>query len=247
MYVEGDVPFATSGCNNGGGNGIFGGDAWAAIILFALIFGWGRNGFGGQGGGYSADLSGALTRGDLCQDMNFNNLENAVRGISQGICDSTYALNNTITSGNAALTNAITQGFYGTQSAIQAQGYESRLATQSLSAQLASCCCDIQRGQDRLACQQATDTGAIISAGQANTQRILDYLCQEKISSLQAENSLLTAQLSQNSQTNTIINALRPTPVPAFPASNLYGYYGSGCGCQNSCGCNNGYGYGSAF
>ena len=39
MYVEGDVPFATSGCNNGGGNGIFGGDAWAAIILFALIFG----------------------------------------------------------------------------------------------------------------------------------------------------------------------------------------------------------------
>ena len=45
-YYEGDnFPM------NGGYNGGFGGDGWWAIILFAMIFGWGRggNGFGGYG------------------------------------------------------------------------------------------------------------------------------------------------------------------------------------------------------
>lgn len=35
------------GCNRN--DGMFGGDGWWAIIIFALIFGWGGNGFGWGG------------------------------------------------------------------------------------------------------------------------------------------------------------------------------------------------------
>lgn len=92
------------------------------------------------------------------------------------------------------------------------------------------------------------NTRDIITSQQAGTQKILDFLCQEKISGLQAENAALTAQLSQNAQTNAIVSALAPkAPVPAypvFPATSFahptgvsFGIDGNcGCGC-NSCGC----------
>ena len=258
-YYEGEIGSLGGSCNGNNGGGIFGGgDAWAAIILFALIFGWGRNGFGNGNGtsGMSVDLNGIATRNDLCSEFNFNNLENAVRGIQNGICDSTYALNNaitsgnaalqnTITNGNAALQNTITQGFYGTQNAILTNGYESRLATQSTQSQLESCCCKLEKSIADVACQAAANTGAIINAGQANTQRILDYLCNEKISSLQAENAALTSQLSQNAQTRTLIDTLLPVARPAYitcsPYQSAFGYpYGQagyGCGCNVGCGC----------
>lgn len=225
--------------NNGWGNG--GWEFLWIILLFAL---WGGNGWGnGNNGG--AGMQGYLTRSDLCQDMNFNNLENAVRGISQGICDSTYALNNTITSGNAALQSTLCQGFYGVQSGLQAQGYESRLATQGLSAQLAQCCCAVQGDIKDVACQSASNTAAIIQSGNMNTQRILDYLCNEKIDALRTENLQLTNQLSQQAQTRTLIDTLLPVARPAYitcsPYASAFGYpYGyanSGCGCNTGCGC----------
>lgn len=109
------------GYNNCGNNGMFGNDGWWAILLFAMIFGWGGNGFGGWGGN-NAGLQGALTRADLCQDTNFAQLENGVRGISQGICDSTFALNNSI---NGVNTNML-QGFAGVDNAICSLGYQTQ-------------------------------------------------------------------------------------------------------------------------
>lgn len=228
----------SNGYNN---NGMFGGGDWAWWIVILLIFGWGNNGWGGGfgGNGGAGMLSGALTRGDLCQDMNFNDLESAVRGVQQGLCDGFYAMN-----------TSLLTGFGNTQNAIMQNGYETRSAISDLGFRVQDCCCQTQRAIDGVNYNMAQSTCAlqntmnnntrdIIQSQQAGTQRILDYLCNEKISALQSENALLTAQLSQNSQTNTIINALRPTPVPAFPASNLYGFYNhgnNGCGC----GCNGG-------
>lgn len=91
-----------------------------------------------------------------------------------------------------------------------------------------------------------SNTRDIIDSQNAGTRAILDYLCQEKISSLQAENSDLRRAASQerqsallttamSAQTNQIIDAIRPTPVPAFPAANLYGYAYNGC--NSGCGC----------
>ena len=91
-----------------------------------------------------------------------------------------------------------------------------------------------------------SNTRDIIDSQNAGTRAILDYLCQDKISTLQAENNDLRRAASQDrqnallttamtAQTNQIIDAVRPTPVPSFPASNLYGYAYNGCG--NGCGC----------
>lgn len=69
--------------------------------------------------------------------------------------------------------------------------------------------------------------------------QILGFLTNEKISSLQAQNAQLTAQLSQNAQTQTLINTLRPVASPAYitcsPYESAYGTRNGGCGC--GCGC----------
>lgn len=47
-------------------SGFWGGDGWWAIIIFAMIFGWGNGGWGGfgggNGGGYAAT---AATQADI--------------------------------------------------------------------------------------------------------------------------------------------------------------------------------------
>lgn len=235
MYNEDNLAtgymIGRDGSNNGWGDGA----GWIWIIVLFALFGWGGNGFGGFGN------NGALTRGDLCQDMNFSDLENAVRGVQQGLCDGFYAMNTGMLNGFAGVQQTLCQGFNGVNTAILTSANQTQQGISNLGFQLQSCCCDLARGQDRIACESATNTANIIQAGNANTQRILDFLCQEKISSLQAENSALTAQLSQNAQTSTIINTLMPVAKPAYitcsPYESAFGYgRNSGCGC-NSCGC----------
>lgn len=115
-------------CNNGWGeNG-----AWW-IILF-LIFGWGRNGFGN--GGFGGGL-GVADNYVLATD--FATIERKLDTISNGICDSTFALNNTMTNGFAATQQTLCQGFSGINQAITTNGYETRLGTQALASQLADC------------------------------------------------------------------------------------------------------------
>lgn len=73
---------AVSGRNDGGYNDGWGGGAsWWIIIMFLFVFcGWGNNGWGN---GNNACAQGALTRADLCQDMNFGQLESGIRSIFQ--------------------------------------------------------------------------------------------------------------------------------------------------------------------
>lgn len=88
-YSLADVAAATR--NNYNNNNDWGGNgAWWIVIIFLFAFmnnGWGNN----RMGGYGADLNGALTRADLCQDTNFSNLLSAVRGVNNGLCDGFYA------------------------------------------------------------------------------------------------------------------------------------------------------------
>lgn len=206
-----------AGTNNNG-NGWGGDGAWLIwIVLIFAMFGWGGNGFGGFGNG-----GGALTRADLCQDMNFGQLENGVRGISQGICDSTFALNNSITSGFAGVNNAICdlgytlntnimQGNFGLQNAINSAAVANMQGQNALQAQLADCCCEnraaiaqvrYDMAQDTCALQNTmnTNTRDIIESQNAGTRAILDYLCQDKIATLQAENQSLKLAASQADQ-----------------------------------------------
>lgn len=208
------------GQGNSNGYGAYG--AWGEwiwiIVLFAL---WGNGGWGSGNGGNG--VSGEVQRG-----FDTSAIMGKLDGITTGLCDGFYAVN-----------SSLLTGFGNTQTAIMQNGYETRSAISDLGYRLQDCCCQTQRAIEGVNYNMAKNTCDITNAINASTQSILGYMTQEKISALQSENALLTAQLSQNSQTNTIINALRPTPVPSFPASNLYGYgycsgnrgYDCGCGC----------------
>lgn len=89
-------------------------------------------------------------------------------------------------------------------------------------------------------------TRDIIDSQNAGTRAILDYLCNEKISNLQAENNDLRRAASQDrqsallttamaSQTQQLINAINPAPIPAYQVPNPNTYYG--CGCNTGCNC----------
>lgn len=225
-YFEGEIPTVVSGNNsNGFGNGFS--DGWWGIILIALLFGWGRGGYGfGGGNGGNGEVVGyelgkMATQADIA--AGFNN--SAVLG----------SLND-LKLGQAGIQQTLCQGFSGVNTAIMQNGYETRSAITDLGYRLQDCCCQTQRAIDGVNYNLAKNTCDIIQAGNNNTQRIIDFLTSEKISSLQAENSLLTAQLSQNAQTNTIINTLRPVAQPAYitcsPYQSAYGF--NNCGCTNT-------------
>lgn len=95
-YSLADIAAAT-GNNNRNGDGMWGDWIWIIVLFLFAGGGWG-NGFGGNGVN-GAGLQGLATRADINEGFALNGIENGIRGIQQGICDSTYALNNTITSG----------------------------------------------------------------------------------------------------------------------------------------------------
>lgn len=248
--------------NNGNnGAGMWGGDgSWIfAFLIIALIFG--GNGGWGFGGGNGAGVQGALTRADLCQDMNFNNLDSAVRGVQQGLCDGFYAMNTSLLNGFNGVDNAVCtlgyqtqQGFNQTNVALL-QGFNGVTAGQNAIAnQLQSCCCDIRQQIGDVRYTMATDTCAIQNAIQnatrdiidsqnAGTRSILDFMVQDKMCTLQNENQSLKLEKSQAAQNQYLINELRPTAQPAYITCNPYtGVYGGYA--YNQGGCGNGYGNG---
>ena len=220
LYVEGDVPYIANGnCNNGGMFGNNGDWIWA-FLLFALI---GNNGWGGvgNGGGYGFPYAFGgfpATQADV---------RAAVDQQTYGIADSTYAINNTINSNFRTLDNAICT-----------LGYQNQAGINSLSAQLAQCCCDNRAAISEVRYDMSKGFCDVIRAGQDNTRAILDYLTGEKIASLTAENSGLKAQISNDRQSAYIVSQLKePCPVPAYLTCDPrlpynYGQNGCGCGCN---------------
>ena len=235
------------GNNNGWGNA-WGGDWIWVILLFALFGnGWG---FGGNGGGNNIgyELGKVATSNDVAVGFaqnatlsSLNDLKLGQAGIQQTLCQGFNGVNTAIMQGD----NQINQG-------ICQLGYTVQGAFNQLGSQLASCCCDLKAGQQDIKYSMAkntcdiqntinTSTRDIIDSQRDGTNAILNFLTQEKISSLQAENAALTAQLSQNAQTRTLIDTLRPCPQPAYitcsPYQSIYGVgYNNNCGC-GGCGC----------
>ena len=234
-------------CNTGNGFGFGGGwgeGIWAVIIL-GMIFGWGRGGFGGGFGNWGGDGfgwginsaagQGALTRADLCSEFNFNNLDNAVHGVQQGLCDGFYSQNTNILNGFHGVDNAVCQLGYQTQQgfstlgaqmaqcccdtqrAIDGVNFNTLQGFNGIQNQIASCCCDIQLQIERGFCDvgynMATNTNSIIQNAHNDTDRVIARLDQmentrqqEKIAALQAENQNLKFAASQQAQ-NAFITA----------------------------------------
>lgn len=229
-YYEGELNVGNGNSNNGY-DGFGGWWGIIALIAVAAIFGggWGFGGYGGNGGGGAA-VQGALTREQACIDNNFQNLMRETAGISDAV-----------SLGFANLNSTICNQQYDTAQMLNSMNISNLQSANALQSQLATCCCNIERGIERLGCENASNTAAIIQAGSANTQRILDYLCNEKIEALRAENVQLSNAISQANQTRTLIDTLLPVARPAYitcsPYASAFGFPYGGYGYSNNSGC----------
>ena len=270
------------GCYNGGMNG-FGGDWIWILVVFALLFGWGGNGFGnngGNGGGVPYMVGSTYTDAAIQRGFDNQSVINKLNGIEQGVCNLGY--DNLAQMNNLGM--AVANGFHGVDNAICNLGYTTQQgfnATQvamlqgqnALQTQLADCCCQTQRAIDGVNYNMATNTCAItnqmnnntrdiIESQNAGTRAILDYLCQDKISTLQAENQSLKLAASQADQNNFIAATqsaqtaelirrlgadcpqpayvVQPPQPVTFPTNccggvNYAAYGNNGCGCNSGC------------
>ena len=258
------VPIVANLDGNNGNNWNDGSWLWFLIVVFAIFGGWG-NGFGGFGGGINGGVGSEIQRG-------FDNqaVISKLDGLSNGLCDGFYAMNNSMLTGFNGINTNIMQTGYGIQQAINADTVANMQNTNALQSQLANCCCETREAIQGVNYNMATNTCAlqntmnnntrdIIDSQNAGFRSILDYLCQDKIATLTAENNDLRRAASQDrqnallttamtAQTNQIIDAVRPTPVPAYPAASPCGLgnwspqvlangYNTGCCCNTGCGC----------
>lgn len=230
----------SDGMGFGDGNGAW----WIIIFLIFAMTGWGRNGFGGGNGGndgwggygygFNPCCTPATQQG-VTDAFNFNNLDNGVRSLANGICDGFYAVNTSILNlGQSLLTcccdvkGAIAENGWQTRDAINmnANAIQGALCNgfngvqhgfADLGYKIQDCCCTTQRSIDNVRFDMAqlgcginnsinNSTRDILESNNANTRAILDFLTKDKIDTLQAENQALKFQASQSAQ-NSFITA----------------------------------------
>ena len=196
-----------------------------------MFAGWGGNGWGGGGGG---------TRDAVSYGFDMNGLENGIRGLEHGLCDGFYELNTGLLTGFGNTNMAAMQN----TNAITSQ-------LSNMAAQSAACCCDTQRLLERGLCEvnyniltqsNGINTGIasaardIIENNNNGVRSILDFLTQDKIATLTAENQALRLTASQQAQNAFLIDQLgSKAPIPAYVVANPYATYG-GCGTGTCCG-----------
>ena len=225
------MPVAPAG-NNGGFGGFGDGSFWI-LLLFILLGngGWG-NGFGGDG---------------LYPWM--NNSQN----INNGFRD--QMLNSQLT----GIQSAVTNGFANAEISANSRQMADMQQNFSLQSALQNCCCENRASIADLKYTVATENCAdraavsdgvrdLLASNAANTQKILDQLCQDKIeqkndliAQLRSELMYARGQASQDVQTaaiqagqralaNEVEQYVLPTPRPAYIVAN------PNC-CTNTCGC----------
>ena len=218
------MPVAPTGMMGGG----FGGEnGWWVILFIILLFGWGRNGYGNNNGSV---MDGYVLTSD------FASVERKLDAVNNGICDSTFALNNAINGGfaTAELSRANQQAALMQQlNAMQMQSQEccceNRAAIAQVRYDMATQACDTRNTVN-------TAARDIIDNQNQNSRAILDFLTQSKMRDLESANQELRLAASQAAQNNYLISQLRPCPTPAYITCNpwsgsSYGGCGTGCGC----------------
>lgn len=272
-----------SGSGNSG-NGFGENSGWWLILLFLLLIaggGWGNNN-GGNGGGFGGgqpvvindggNAGYAVQRGfDQAAIMTgLGNIQTGVQGLSTQLCNCCADMAQTVNSGfanaetaaNARQMASMNQAFAGQMA--MAQGFN------ALGAQFADCCCENRLGlanlNSTILSENCADRAAIsdgirdiLTNQTANTQRILDQLCadkidakNEKIADLERQLTMANLAASQTAQTAAIragqvaeidamYNRLRDCPVPTMPVYGSQPIFtcpnnNNGCGC----GCNGG-------
>lgn len=241
-YSLADIAAATGNNNDNGW-----GNDWWIILLFLFAGGWGNGGwFGNRGGEIAAPCA---SQEDVRSAVDQQTLLSKLDQQTYGLADGVYALN-----------NSIMNGFHGVDTAICTLGYQAQQGFGNLANQMSNCCCETQRQIERgfadvnynmasQACDTrraiADSTRDIIESQNCGTRAILDFLTQDKIAALQAENQTLKFAASQANQnialgammdanTAEILRRVAPTPIPSYTVAPPYPFGYNNCG---GCGC----------
>lgn len=235
-YSLSDIAAATG--NNGNGSFCNNGD-WAWIIVLFLIFGWGRNGFGGGfGNGGTSVYEGYVLNNDFSQ-------------LSRQISDSTAMTERKL--------DGITNGLctLGYDNLVQANGINANINT--LSTNLQGCCCDLKgliadnkyemaKGFCSTNNTIALSTRDIVDNMNANYRALHDEIVanriEDKNAQIQAQQNEINAlrlKASQEAQSNYLYTAitdkLSPCPIPAYITCNPNAPLNYSINYQNGCGC----------
>ena len=270
-------PVMTGGFSNGGFGGFGGDGALWLIVLLALIWGNnGNNGFGGFGGNSFDNGYAWLSNGQKEIMNNTNNgfdtlhLSNQIEGVRDGV----YGISNQMCNSTADIVSAVNNGFANAeiadnsrQIANMQQAFNNQIATlqgfNSLGSQFADCCCENRLGianlNSTILAENCADRAALADGLKdvlinqtANTQKILDTICQdkidaknEKIADLQRQLSMADLKASQTAQNafisqgfanevDALYNRLNTCPVPTTPVygrTPIFTCNNNGCGC----------------
>lgn len=218
LATNGNYPYAMGGF----GNGFFGGDGIWALVLLALLFG-GNNGFGGWGNnGYNNLATTDYISSEFTQRDVTSGTQSVLTALSNGFSDqatNTCNLRSDVLTGNMGLQNSILGSSNSIQRDILTQTNElnTNLLTTALQnqAQMDKCCCDLR------------------AQGIENTQKILDAMNQNTIDDLRSQVNDLKNTITANGIGASIVNQVRPYPIPSYlvssPYTSLYnGFYGNG-------------------
>lgn len=199
--------------NNRDGFG-YGDGAWFWIIIILFAF-WGNNGWGNRNNGLETDIDTRFLERDI---FNTNqNVSTTGCQTQRDILETKYDL------GTQVLENRFncSQNACATQKEILQNRYDNALQNQTLSSQIAQCCCDLR------------------AEGLANTQKVIDLIQQDKIDQLRDQVYTTNLALNNANLTNQIVNSIIPRPAPAYPSCSpfvpsTYGYGYNSCGCGNA-------------
>jgi len=261
---NGFYPYPVMYGNGGfGNNGLFGGDGIWAIILLALLFGWGNNGNGGGFFGNNGFDNGYawLSNGQKEIMQNTNNgfdtlhLSNQLDTVNNGI----YSLSNQLCNCCADMNQTVSNGFYNAEISANNRQMANMNTAFNLQSQLAQCCCDNKLATQDLKAtvisENCSDREVLRQIGQdilvnqtANTQKIIDEIFrdrldekQDKIEELNRQILMKDLQASQLAQTQSIISnvyqELKNCPVgtvPVYGNTPIFSCANNGCGCTGT-------------
>lgn len=235
------IPLSTGDVGFGNGNG-----SWLFIlVIFALLFGWGNNGWGGYGGQSTSVYEGYVLNNDFSQlskqiSDTYNMTDRKFEGLANGMCSMGYetqglinGVNTNIMQGTNAIQTQLAQCCCDNKSAIADVKYTIGSANADTNFNISTQANMLDRTIADKFCQTnfnaQTNTRDVIDSQNANTRAILDKLCamesnakDEKIADLQARNNDLRLQASQSMQNDYLISKLRPCPSPAYVVPNPY-------------------------
>lgn len=156
------VPIVANLDGNNGNNWNDGSWLWFLIVVFAIFGGWGNGfgGFGGTNGGVGSEIQRGFDNQAVISKLD---------GISNGLCDGFYAMNNSMLTGFNGINTNIMQTGYGIQQAVNADTVANMQNTNALQSQLANCCCETREAIQGVNYNMATNTCALQNTMNNNT------------------------------------------------------------------------------